>query len=138
MAFNKISENFWKQRKQKMIEIFKDLNKNKNSNYDCLIPVSGGKDSTYQAYFVKKEFGLNPLLVNFIPRDLVPLGRKNIENLKFDSNQIKKVSRQLIYIFENSLNVKTIKTKNLYAKSEPFPEEKDSTFIIKTLKSEPG
>ncbi len=42
---------------------------------------------------------------------------KNIENLKFDSNQIKKVSRQLIYIFENSLNVKTIKTKNLYAKS---------------------
>ena len=52
------------------------------SRYDCIIPVSGGKDSTYQAYMIKEEFGLHPLLVNFLPRDLVPLGRKNIENLK--------------------------------------------------------
>ena len=72
----------WDERKQHFIEIIEKFRSRDGSNYDCIIPVSGGKDSTYQAYFVKKEFGLNPLLVNFIPRDLVPLGRKNIENLK--------------------------------------------------------
>jgi len=72
----------WDERKQHFIEIIEKFRSRDGSNYDCIIPVSGGKDSTYQAYFVKKEFGLKPLLVNFIPRDLVPLGRKNIENLK--------------------------------------------------------
>ena len=52
------------------------------SKYDCIIPVSGGKDSHFQTHIIKNEFGLNPLLVNFIPIDLVPVGRKNIENLK--------------------------------------------------------
>tara|TARA_B100000029_G_scaffold240748_1_gene237939 strand:+ start:1510 stop:2637 length:1128 start_codon:yes stop_codon:yes gene_type:complete len=72
----------WDKRKREFIEIIDKYRSKDGSRYDCVIPVSGGKDSTYQAYFVKKEFGLNPLLVNFIPRDLVELGRKNIENLK--------------------------------------------------------
>ena len=46
------------------------------------MPVSGGKDSHYQALYARDELGLNPLLINFIPRDLVELGRRNIENLK--------------------------------------------------------
>ena len=46
------------------------------------IPVSGGKDSTYQTYVIKKEFGLDPLVVNFHPHDLRDLGRENLENLK--------------------------------------------------------
>jgi N-acetyl sugar amidotransferase len=33
--------------------------------YDCLIPFSGGKDSTFQAWFAVKELGLKPLLVRF-------------------------------------------------------------------------
>ena len=49
---------------------------------NCIIPVSGGKDSHYQALYARDELGLNPLLINFIPRDLVELGRRNIENLK--------------------------------------------------------
>ncbi len=57
--------------------------KNKNDqDYDCIIPVSGGKDSTYQTHVIKNEFGLNPLVVSFHPRDFTPLGRKNLENLK--------------------------------------------------------
>tara|TARA_Y100000590_G_scaffold86224_1_gene96606 strand:+ start:16916 stop:18046 length:1131 start_codon:yes stop_codon:yes gene_type:complete len=72
----------WDSRKKEFDELIKNLKSKNNSNYDCVIPVSGGKDSTYQAHFIKNECGLNPLLVNFIPRDLVPLGRKNIENLK--------------------------------------------------------
>ena len=53
----------------------------KNEKYDCIIPVSGGKDSTYQVWRVIKE-GLNPLCVTAPTDQLTPLGRKNIENLK--------------------------------------------------------
>ena len=38
--------------------------KSKGKNYDCVIGVSGGVDSTYVAYFVKKFLGLNPLAVH--------------------------------------------------------------------------
>ena len=44
--------------------------------------MSGGKDSTYQTYMIKKKFGLNPLVVNFHPHDQTEIGRKNLENLK--------------------------------------------------------
>ena len=53
----------------------------KNPNYDCIIPVSGGKDSTYQVWRVLQE-GYNPLCVTAPTDQLTPLGRKNIENLK--------------------------------------------------------
>ena len=46
---------------------FKELVKNKkkkNRNYDCLIPVSGGKDSTWQV-IVAKKYGLKPLCVTW-------------------------------------------------------------------------
>lgn len=33
--------------------------------YDCIVPFSGGKDSTFQAWYVVKELGLKPLLVRF-------------------------------------------------------------------------
>ena len=71
----------WESRKKQLQEIAEKYRKSDGS-YDCVIPVSGGKDSTFQALYARDELGLNPLLVNFIPRDLVELGRKNIENLK--------------------------------------------------------
>ena len=33
--------------------------------YDCIVPFSGGKDSTYQLYFVVRELGLKPLVVRY-------------------------------------------------------------------------
>jgi len=35
-----------------------------NSKYDCIVPVSGGRDSSYALYFTKIELGLNPLAVH--------------------------------------------------------------------------
>jgi N-acetyl sugar amidotransferase len=49
--------------------------------YDCVVPVSGGKDSTYQAYFMKYVCGLNPLLVCFETTSITELGRENLDNL---------------------------------------------------------
>ena len=49
--------------------------------YDCLIPVSGGKDSTYQAYVMKEIYGMNPLCVCFETTSVTKIGRKNLNNI---------------------------------------------------------
>ena len=51
------------------------------SNWDCIVPVSGGKDSTYQVIRML-QLGLNPLCVTSTTCDLADIGRKNIENIK--------------------------------------------------------
>ena len=33
--------------------------------YDCIVPYSGGKDSTWTLYYLVKEYGLRPLVVRF-------------------------------------------------------------------------
>lgn len=33
--------------------------------YDCIVPFSGGKDSTFTLYYLVKEYGLKPLVVQF-------------------------------------------------------------------------
>lgn len=72
----------WDSRRKDLANILEKYKSKDGSKYDCIIPVSGGKDSHFQTHVIKNEFGLNPLLVNFVPSDLIPLGRKNIENLK--------------------------------------------------------
>ena len=80
---NKIDWNSRKIELQKILEKYRNKNGN---NYDCIIPVSGGKDSHYQTYMIKEEFKLNPLVVAFRPREWTELGRKNLENLKRQFN----------------------------------------------------
>ena len=72
----------WESRRKELVEIFNKFKNKDGSNYDCVIPVSGGKDSTYQTYMVKEEFGLNPLCVSYHLPEFTDLGRKNLENLK--------------------------------------------------------
>ena len=56
---------------------------NPSSGYDCVIGVSGGKDSTRQALHVRDVFGLKPLLVsmNYPSEQLSMLGVDNLANL---------------------------------------------------------
>lgn len=75
-------ETDWDARRKDLVDIFEKFKRKDGSNYDCIVPVSGGKDSTYQTYIVKKEFGLNPLCVSYHLPEFTELGRKNIENLK--------------------------------------------------------
>lgn len=51
------------------------------AQYDCIVPVSGGKDSTFQAIRVL-ELGLHPLCVTATTCKLTDLGRRNLDNLK--------------------------------------------------------
>jgi N-acetyl sugar amidotransferase len=79
IAYSKRKEVNWKERKTEFIKIM-DSYKTKN-NWDCIVPVSGGKDSTYQVYKLK-QLGYNPLCVCVSTCDLTDIGRKNIENIK--------------------------------------------------------
>lgn len=51
------------------------------SYYDCIIPVSGGKDSYWQVHKVK-EYGLNPLLVTYHGNNYTETGLKNLKNMR--------------------------------------------------------
>ncbi len=55
--------------------------KQRHNKYDCLIGVSGGVDSSYVAYILKKEFKMNPLAVHLDNGWNSELAVKNIENL---------------------------------------------------------
>jgi len=50
-------------------------------SWDCVVPVSGGKDSTFQVLKLL-EFGANPLCVTATTCDLSEIGQRNIENLR--------------------------------------------------------
>ena len=68
----------WKNKQSELIEI---LNKFKNKNYyDCLLPISGGKDSTFQAYVLKKVYKINSLAVTHGTNWMSLTGRYNLEN----------------------------------------------------------
>lgn len=68
----------WEQRKEEFLSLVKKHKKHKH--YDCIIGVSGGKDSTFQVKTVL-EMGLNPLCVCFEPTIPTKTGRKNLRNL---------------------------------------------------------
>jgi N-acetyl sugar amidotransferase len=71
----------WAERKKEFESIIEEHKGKSPSGYDCLIPVSGGKDSTYQVYFIKEVCGLNPLCVTFEPTLPTRIGRKNLDML---------------------------------------------------------
>jgi len=73
----------WKARRIELKKIAEYGRAHSSHGYDCLIGVSGGKDSTRQAMYVRDELGLNPLLVNcsYPPEHLVDRGAENISNL---------------------------------------------------------
>ena len=80
-SFEKRVEVDWEKRKLELLEILDRYRQKTQDNWDCIIPVSGGKDSTYQVVQML-EFGMNPLCVTSSTCDLTDIGRLNIENIK--------------------------------------------------------
>lgn len=79
--FEKREQIDWEQRKKELLDILERYRSKDGKNWDCIIPVSGGKDSTYQVVTML-EFGMNPLCVTATTCDLTENGKENIENLK--------------------------------------------------------
>jgi N-acetyl sugar amidotransferase len=51
-----------------------------SGKFDCLVPVSGGKDGSYVAYKLKHEYAMNPLCVTVTPALPLNLGEKNLKS----------------------------------------------------------
>jgi N-acetyl sugar amidotransferase len=73
----------WAARRRELDAICRWGRENTRSTYDCIVTVSGGKDSTRQACYARDELGMNPLLVNcaYPPEQLTELGAYNLANL---------------------------------------------------------
>lgn len=72
----------WKKRQKSFLKLIEKESSKKSANkvYNCIVPVSGGKDGSYIAYTLKKRFGLNPLCVNITPPLPLSIGEKNLKN----------------------------------------------------------
>ncbi len=87
-VYQSLSNNEWISRKKKFEKILEN-HKSKN-NYDCIIPVSGGKDSYYQTHQIVKEFNLKPLLVTYDGNNYLPEGIYNRDKMRehFDADHL--------------------------------------------------
>ncbi len=70
----------WDARRQEFLDLLEPY-RSKNGEWDCVVPWSGGKDSSAIAYRLKYEFGMNPLLVTFSPMLPTEVGVHNREAL---------------------------------------------------------
>lgn len=74
----------WDKRKvllEQVLEQYKKKARDKNSPYDCIIPVGGGKDSSFQTYLLKEVYGMRPLLVAWNHCFNTWVGNRNLSNL---------------------------------------------------------
>lgn len=69
----------WSEREKLFRELVTSV-KSKRKSYDCIIPVSGGKDSTWQV-IVALEYGLHPLCVTWKTPARNKIGAENLQNL---------------------------------------------------------
>jgi N-acetyl sugar amidotransferase len=72
----------WDSRSKKFDQILVDARKKADGWYDCIIPVSGGKDSTWQVYAMKEIHNMNPLAVTFDQFDQTETGLHNLDVLR--------------------------------------------------------
>lgn len=71
----------WDARLKELSAIFDKYRSKDSTRWDCIIPVSGGKDSHFQV-IKALELGMNPLCVTATTCDLSEVGRQNIESIK--------------------------------------------------------
>ena len=79
----KLGQVDWEERIDILKELIDQYPRKEGSFHDCIIGVSGGKDSTRQALWIKEKLGLNPLLVcmAYPPEQVSHRGVDNISNL---------------------------------------------------------
>lgn len=89
--FEALKPEFWAERERKFASIVEQaLRANTSGNYDCLIPVSGGKDSYYQAHVMATQYGMKPLLMTYHGNNYLPEGDYNRDRMRhvFDADHI--------------------------------------------------
>lgn len=98
----------WSRRREQLSEILNEAKKNAGNNYDCIIPISGGKDSFFQLHVLCREFGVKPLAVTFSHNWFSRTGYYNlqlaletfqVDHIQFTPNRalVNKLAKKSIY-----------------------------------------
>ena len=94
----------WSLKEKKLLKILSNYKNTSGNNYDCIIPVSGAKDSFFIVHMVKNVYGMNPLLLTYNKQYNNDLGIRNLAklrtqfdcdlmNLTVNPNTVKKVTK---------------------------------------------
>ncbi len=70
----------WKSRQEKLEKILSSAKSQSKSNYDCIVPISGGKDSTFQLHVLVNVYKMKPLAVTFNHNWFSEIGLYNLYN----------------------------------------------------------
>ena len=71
----------WNERRERLQKILAEYRSVNGNNYDCIIPVSGGKDSYFQVHTIK-ELGMTPLLITYHGNNYTRTGMENLINMR--------------------------------------------------------
>lgn len=70
----------WKQREDDLRKLC-DIYRRDDGYWDCIIPVSGGKDSSFTSHILKYKYGMHPLTVTWSPHEYTEIGWKNLQSM---------------------------------------------------------
>lgn len=70
----------WAARERQLRRILEEARAKAGDNYDCIVPISGGKDSTFQLHVLVKVYGMKPLAVTFSHNWYSETGWHNLVN----------------------------------------------------------
>lgn len=70
----------WTERQAQLEAILNEARTNSGDNYDCIVPISGGKDSVFQLHVLTKVYGMRPLAVTFSHNWYSEVGYYNLVN----------------------------------------------------------
>mgnify|MGYP001423993106 CR=1 FL=1 len=105
----------WKKRENEFLQLVDNIKKFSSDNgslYDCVIPWSGGKDSTSIALKLKFNFDLNPLLVTFSPLMVNQIG-------SYNRNELIKKGFDAIFISPNQNVAKKLSKRFFIERGNP-------------------
>jgi N-acetyl sugar amidotransferase len=107
-AKKRLEKETYKENNNRLENLLKKIKKSKSSDYDCVIGISGGVDSSYVAAKVK-ELGLNPLAVHLDNGWNSDLANSNINSL-LDKLQIDLITHVIDWEEFKNLQVSFLKS----------------------------
>ena len=72
----------WRERGERLRVILEQYRCRTGNNYDCIVPVSGARDSYFIVHTIKNVYRMNPLLVTYNKQYNTAVGVRNLANLR--------------------------------------------------------
>lgn len=103
----------WEARAQELKDLCDNIRGTNGNGYDCIIPVSGGKDSIYQTWMMKVVHKMNVLCVCVVPHLQTSEGISNLNSM------VKNLGVDLIKIALKPETFRALRRKAFFVRGEP-------------------